>query len=366
MNEPIKVCYVLSYRDPRYIRARAQMAALSQCSELELISAVNTHKGLTRYLQTLWAVLKAKYKENPDVYILGFRGHELFWLIRLLVWRKPLIFDALMSPYAALKYENKSGRLGRALAPIVRLMESTALKYADFVLTDTQLHVNYYAQEFNVPTEKIMAIPVGAVEDATNVPITAKLEEPFTVLFYGSFLPLHGVDVIIRAASLLKDQPIHFDFIGGNSVQIKRLHVLCEQLGVQAYTHRAWVPFDQLIQNEIPQADLCLGGPFGSTPQARRVITTKTSQCLALAKPVVIGAIDEDVGFEDKVNCLLVEQGNPESLAKTIRWAYEHKKDLSNLGVRGKVLYQRSLSTQVILEKLTRAFEVIAIIKQKR
>jgi len=361
LKEPRKVCYILSYRDPQYIRARAQMAALKRHPGIELIPAVNKSKGAGRYFQTVWALLKVRYKKNPDIYILGFRGHELFWLVRVLVWRNPLIFDALMSPYAALRYENKSGRLGRVLAPIVRWIESTALKHSDMLITDTQLHVDYFVQEFGVSRGGILSVPVGADEVAIKEPSEAKPDGIFTVLFYGSFLPLHGVEVIIRAASFLQELPIRFDFIGGNKAQIKQLHKLCLGLGVHVYTHRAWVPFDQLVHTEIPNADLCLGGPFGNTPQARRVVTTKTSQCLALAKPVVIGVIDEDVGLEDKVNCLLVNQGSASSLADAILWGYEHNNRLNDIGARGQTLYQQRLSNKVILEQMEKVLELIEI-----
>lgn len=361
LKEPIRVCYILSYRDPRYIRARSQMAALMRCDGIELIPAVNTRKGLFRYFETLWAVLKVKHTKEPDVYILGFRGHEIFWLIRLLVWRKPLIFDALMSPYAALRYENKSGRFGRVLAPVVWWLESSALAHSDLLLTDTQLHVDYFVQAFGLNVDKFIAVPVGAEEAVVENALLAKPDRLFTVLFYGSFLPLHGVEIIVLAAALLKELPIRFEFIGGNKAQIKQFHSLCQQKGVQKYTHRAWVPFDQLIHAEIPNADLCLGGPFGDTPQARRVITTKTSQCLALAKTVVIGAIAEKKGFEDKVNCLLVEQGDPEALAKAICWGFEHKEQLNELGRRGHELYQERLSLKVIAVRLEKAIDQIII-----
>jgi len=330
-----------------------------RCPRIELFLAVNISKGFARYFQTVWALLKIRFTKNPDVYILGFRGHELFWLVRMLVWRKPLIFDALMSPSAALQYENKSGRLGRFFAPFARWLESAILDHSDLVITDTQLHADYFVQEFGLAPGKIVSVPVGAEENTINEPAEGLQTRRFSVLFYGSFLSLHGVEVIVHAASLLQALPIRFDFIGGNEAQIKQLHALCRQKGVRQYTHRVWVTFDQLVRTEIPNAGLCLGGPFGDTPQARRVITTKTYQCLALAKPVVIGSIAEKTGFVDKVNCLLVEQGCPEALAKAIAWGYEHKGHLSELGVRGQALYQDRLSLKIITAQLEKAIDQV-------
>lgn len=358
LKQPTKVCYILSYRDPQYIRASAQIRALARCSGLEVILATNSSKGVFRYPQTLWALLKAKFTEEPDLYILGFRGHEIFWLVRLLTRGKPLIFDALMSPYAALKFENKSGRIGRILAPMVRWLESDALRKSDIVLTDTQLHARFYSEEFGLAAEKIVVVPVGALEPNREICPSALVSSEFTVLFYGSFLPLHGVDIIVQAAGLLREYPIQFHFIGGDKKQVVNLLALCKKHDVARYTHRTWVPLDQLTQDEIPRASLCLGGPFGNTPQARRVITTKTSQCLALGKPTVIGNILEDIGFADKTNSLLVEQEKPEALAQAIRWCYEHPQELAQLGRRGQALYHEQLSVEVIATRLEHALKL--------
>lgn len=358
MTSPIKICYILSYRDPKYIRAQSQIAALSRYAGFEITLATNTRKGVLRYLQTAIALMKAKAQKKPDIYILGFRGHEIFWFVRWLTKGKPLIFDALMSPYAALKFENKSGRIGAIVAPIVRMLESQALKNADSVLTDTRLHQDFYKQEFAVGENKIFAVPVGAQEPSGIETLSRSNSNNFTVLFYGSFLPLHGVDIIVQAAGLLRAYPIQFQFIGGKGKQVAQLHDLCKAHQVTRYQHRCWVPFKQLIAQEIPQASLCLGGPFGNTPQAQRVITTKTSQCLALGRPTIVGKINEEIDFKDKVNCLLVEQGNPEALADSIRWCFENTKELVDIGKKGQALYQDHLSVAVIAKQLE------AIIKQ--
>jgi glycosyltransferase involved in cell wall biosynthesis len=346
------VAYVVSYGDPHYIRNRSLLKALGDMPEVKVAVARNARRGIWRYFETLHALLRLRATFTPDIYILGFRGHEIFWLVRFLTRGSPLAVDALMSPSAALAEENKAGLVGRLLAPLVKAFERSLLRRADLVLTDTRLHAEYLAHTFALPLAKICPLPVGAIEfDRDSMPNHADAGDPFRVLFYGSFLPLHGIDVIVAAAALLGDLPLVFDFIGGRTSQAKRLHRQCKSSNVR-HTHRQWVPFDQILRTEIPRASLCLGGPFGGTPQARRVVTGKTSQCLALAKATIIGRIDEDYGFIDKVNCLLVDQRDPKALANTIRWAYENRAILAGIGALGKALYEVRLSTRVIGEQL--------------
>lgn len=360
----LRVCFVLAYRAPDYIRGRSICTALRASERVTLFEVKNTDRGLFRYWQTIRALLHARKNHNPDVYLLGFRGHEIAWLVRWLVRGKPLVIDALMSPYASLSEESKLGRLGRVFARIWRPYERAILRASEGVLTDTEGHAHYYRCRFGVPAARILTLPVGAEERLFDGSATARSSaEPLRVLFYGSFLSLHGMDIILAAASRLAGQPIDFRFIGGTHAQATWLERRCDALGITRYTHARWVDFDRIVNDEIPSADLCLGGPFGGTPQALRVVTGKTSQCLALGRPTIVGKIEEDHGFIDQDNCLLVEQGDPDALAAAIGWAQANRDALDGIGERGRLLYEKRLSRAAIraalvpfLERLVPAY----------
>jgi len=359
-KRPIRLAYVLAYRAPDYIRSQSLLRALDKCPGIELLVARNRSTGMLRYLETWRALRQLRKAHNLDVYLLGFRGHEMFWPVRWLIRGKPLVFDALMSPSAALREENNAGVLGRLLAPLVNRFERGILQRANLVLTDTRQHALFYEAQFGLQKENILAIPVGAVETcvSSQTPTEAEIKQaPFSVLFYGSMLPLHGIDVIVAAAAQLTDVPIRFDFIGGKPRHARQLHRLCAAHGVTRYTHRQWVPMSRLVEYEIPHANICLGGPFGDTPQAQRVITSKSSQGLALGKATVIGSINEGYGFIDKYNCLLVPQADASALAAALRWSYENQGSLHAIGARGKRLYVEKLSIASIASALIPALQ---------
>ena len=349
----LKVCYVLAYRAPEYIRTRSILRALRATAGIEVFEAINQSSNAARYHETLRKAREIKEQVDPDIYLLGFRGHEFYWALRHLVGKKPIILDALMSPYASLSREGKHGKIGTIAAMGWKEIERSVLHNADLVLTDTLAHCKLFEHEFSIAPSKLLPIPVGAEEpepcsEQPNIEGAGLPTRQMSALFYGSFLPLHGVDIILEAASRLRDLPIRFDFIGGDSGQYSKLVASCAELGITQYTYRRWADFEELINTEIPYADICLGGPFGNTDQARRVITGKTSQCLALGKPTIIGEIDEKLGFIDKQDCLLVPQGNPEALAGALRWAYNHRAQLARIGERGRTLYAERLSIKVI------------------
>ncbi|WP_455230223.1 hypothetical protein [Geopseudomonas aromaticivorans] len=346
-----RICYVLSYRAPDYIRTRSILAALRDMDGIDLEIVINRQQGLSRYVETLQKLIKLDRQKKQDIFILGFRGHEIYWPVRWLIGNRPIIFDAMMSPYSALNEESKSGAIGRVLSKPWKAIEASILHNAEIVLTDTKLHATHFSETFGLPEKKIHPIPVGATTPIIQAHTTSP-EHEFSVLFYGSFLPLHGMETIIGAASLLRDLPIRFDFIGGSAKQAHNLHTLCDINSFTRYTHQAWIPYERLISETIPQATVCLGGPFGNTPQACRVVTGKTSQFLALGKATIIGNIREDYGFIDRENCLLVEQGNAQALAESLKWCISNREKLTKIGKAGQEIYKKNLSIDTIRKKL--------------
>lgn len=355
----MKVCYVLAYRAPAYIRTKSILGALQRLSDFVIFEAINERTGAFRYVETFQKTKEIKERHSPDVYVLGFRGHEFYWPLRHLVGDKPIVLDALMSPYASLSGEHKHGNIGSIGAIGLKPIERSILRDADLVLTDTPAHCRYYENEFSLPPHKLLSVPVGADERESPWQTPKHEANPppnqMRALFYGSFLPLHGIDVILEAAYKIRDLPIRFDFIGGDARQTRKLFASCQTRGITKFTHRRWVNFDKLINTEIPNADICLGGPFGNTDQARRVITGKTSQCLALGRPTIVGEIDDDMGLVDKTNCLLVPQGNAEALAEALDWAHSHPEELARIGKQGRAVYAEKLSIKVIGDLLGKA-----------
>lgn len=354
-----RVCYVLSYDDPNFPRTKSLVRALRALPGVELSVATNRRSNRLRYFETMFALLKLRVRVKPDCYILGFRGHEIFWLVRLIGWGRPLIFDELMSPSDALISEARFGLVGRVIGSCLSWIEGGILRSSSRILTDTEAQVHYLARRFNLPLEKITVVPVGADEER-SIPRRPATSNPLQVLFYGSFMPLHGIETMLQAVARLRQSAIHFTFVGGlGAAALRRFHARVKELQLDNLTYYPWGSFDDLINVHLASTDLCLGGPFGGTPQARRVITGKTLQCLCNGKAVVIGALVEDCGFVDQVNCLLVEQASPDALAEKLLWAVGHREELLHIGARGAELYLERYSTRRISSVLEEVLEEV-------
>ena len=313
IRSKLNLGFVLSYRAPKYIRMLTLRDALKSNPDVALHEAVNENPGYARYWQTIREILRIKARVNPAAWVVNFRGHEIYWLLRLIAGRRArLVFDELVSPYDAFVNERRTYPATSIISKMVYLVERSILANADIILTDSEYQAQYYAQLFRVPPAK-MRVVRGSVDEAVFTPQAPPRQhdfpEPFVIFTYGTFIPLQGMELLLDAAEQLKDLPVRFLIAGGKGRKLDRFLEVEKERGLVNITHLEWINFSEL-PSYMRGASLCLGGPFGGTSQAMRVITGKALQFLACACPTVVGLSDETRSFfTDKLDCLLVEQG---------------------------------------------------------
>src|SRR5690606_25595076 len=108
-----------------------------------------------------------------------------------------------------------------------------------------------------------------------GVAMEAGVKTRFNVLFYGQFIPLHGVKTIIRAARLCDDASIHWIVIGTGQEAAMMDAELAEK-PLANLTRIPWVEYEKLYE-QIEAADVCLG-IFGSSAKAGHVVPNKVYQ----------------------------------------------------------------------------------------
>ncbi len=87
-----------------------------------------------------------------------------------------------------------------------------------------------------------------------------------------------------KRPSRLQDQAdIEFRLIG-QGPEYHRVRALADQLKLDNVQFLPPIPLEDLA-DEISQADICLGGHFGPSQKAGRVIPGKIYQILAMARP---------------------------------------------------------------------------------
>jgi glycosyltransferase involved in cell wall biosynthesis len=202
---------------------------------------------------------------------------------------RPLVFDPLAARYETKVLDRRRAAPDSPAAWWNMRIDRAAFALPDLVLADTETHKSYYLQAYGVRPDKIEVLPLGYDEELFRpgrAPATAGNGGMFTVLFFGSFLPLHGVEVIVEAARLVArvDPSVRFRIIGSGQT-LPAVREAAEASGLRTVEFLGWRPASA-IPEAIAAADLCLG-IFGRTEKARRVVPHKIFQSMGMGRVVI-------------------------------------------------------------------------------
>ena len=95
------------------------------------------------------------------------------------------------------------------------LLDKYSAKLSDICLFDTNEHIKHFSENFALNPSKFRRIFVGADDDIFYPRKVKRKDDGFTVFWYGTYIPLHGAEHIVRAAKILeKDKDIRFIMVG--------------------------------------------------------------------------------------------------------------------------------------------------------
>jgi len=349
----MKIAIISCYDQIDYIRALTLRTAFAAAKDVQTVVVKNKHKGLLRYAEVPLRILRCKFTERPDAWVIVFRGYEMLPFVLMIKGRAPLIFDEYINP-AEYMYEHDwpimTGLLGKAFLWWYRGL----LRRCRFVLADTQAHAEYSTALTKLEPAKYLALPVGT-EEALFYPqaATHKASKTFRVFYYGVMRRLYGLEYLLEAAVMLgKTHPnVEFTISDPRGDQTPAIEAAVAK-GARIKIHAGWIPFETLPKRMI-ESDLNIGGPFGKTLQSQFVIATKTYQSLACAVPTMVAKNrTAKEGFVDRQNCLLVPQGDAKAIADAVGWAADHPEKLAGIGRAGRGLFESHFSEKVIVQKV--------------
>jgi glycosyltransferase involved in cell wall biosynthesis len=208
-------------------------------------------------------------------------------------------------------------RSGSLRARLLFRLELLACRLARVIVLDTRAHADLFAHLYKVPADRLAAVFVGAEEAAFALPVPRLAPENARplVLFYGQFIPLHGIATIVEAALSVRGRAFDWQIIGQGQ-EAPRIDALLEAEGrAAAHMERiGWVDYARL-QGCMAEADVCLG-IFGTSDKASRVIPNKVFQALAAGMPLITrdSPAMRELAPDDQPGLYLVEAGDPAAL----------------------------------------------------
>ena len=235
-------------------------------------------------------------------------------------------------------------------------IDRAAFASAGLILADTAAHKNYYCRTYGLKADKVAVLPVGYDDEFFKPrqdrakPAMGGRAGRFEVLFCGSFLPLHGADVIIEAAKIAAamDPSVHFKFIGSG----RTLGAVRERAaGLTNVEFLGWRPAGE-IPSIIEAADICLG-IFGRTDKARRVVPHKIFQSLGMGKALITARTPAaEEFFKHGETLFFCDEPLPESLAAAVLRLKNDAALRAGIAERGYALVKKEFSPRAIGRKL--------------
>lgn len=247
--------------------ARLLLANLG--SALRLLSSAGSRRGWT-------------YAPYPSIFLLWW----LSWLPRGI--RPRVVADAYISIWDAAFRDRGFGPERGAASRLMKWFEGRALRAAALVFVDTVANRDWMHEDFRIPLERLRAVPLAIDERVFDGPVqraAAPGNEVTRVLYLGTLVPLHGIQVIVQAAEKLSPaMGLAFDFVGdGRDAELIR--PLVEPPRPRVTWSRRWHS-EREAARLLQQADISLG-VFGGAGKASRVLPFKVYLSLAAGTPVV-------------------------------------------------------------------------------
>ncbi|MCQ2081979.1 MAG: glycosyltransferase [Lachnospiraceae bacterium] len=320
-----------------YIRNVQELSIIK--SYAKSVTTIGSYKMnyLCRLIYVFFKLLFINTK-NFDIIFVGFAPQLVIPIFHRKLRKKYIIEDFFISLYDTCcfdrKYFEPTSRTGNFLYDL----DKKTIASADFIISDTNAHKDYFVTEFHVnDSEKIHTLYLEAdfsLIESTNDALIKKGPVPYEstdsqyhVLYFGSILPLQGVNIILNAINILKyDKNIRFTIIGPLPKSIRLSAPRRDNI-----TYINWLSNDELYEY-IRSADLCLAGHFSSDiAKASRTIPGKAYIYQALNKPMILGdnSANHEIFTSTEPNIFFVPMGNHIELAKLIHSIYLKEKSQS-------------------------------------
>ena len=179
----------------------------------------------------------------------------------------------------------------------------------------------------------------------------------FKILFAGNIGQAQGLDIILEAAFLLKDDCPKLNFvILGQGLQLNDLRAKAKDVGLKNVHFIPPVQINE-VGKFLNSADALLVH-LNADPLFEITIPGKTQAYMAVGKPLLMGVRGDAANLVSKANCgICVEPQNPASLAEAAkRLMLLTTADLKSLGENSRSFYDEHLSVKIGVDSFSRVF----------
>ncbi len=314
MDFPNRRVLFVTTKNLDYLRNTQEIELLKQAGAQVTVIGSADKSYVKRLLSVYWRLLATKRSSFDEAFI-GFAPQLVVPFFKRKFRQKPLYIDFFISMYDTLCLDRQKFKPHSVFGKLLKSIDAATLRAADHIVCDTNAHGAFFADELGADRNKLHTVYLKADESIyyPRAKDTAR-DNRFTVLYFGSILPLQGVDIVLKAADALKDRKdLRFIIIG----PIKDTFEKPQSTAIEYYD---WLSQSDLA-DMIAQSDLCLAGHFHPTiGKAHRTIPGKAYIYKAMEKPMILGdnPANHELHSEHDEGIYYVPMGDANALAARI------------------------------------------------
>jgi glycosyltransferase involved in cell wall biosynthesis len=275
----------------------------------------------------------------------------------------PLIYDYFISKFQTYYSDRKVFSHENKLFKLLKYAFLYCLDYfecllSDKIILDTNTHIKYFNVKFNLRKNKFRRIFVGAepIFRISNKLVKKREDnDKIKVGFWGTYIPLHGIEFIIKAANILKDDKRIIFSLLGRGQTYKKILELAESLKLKNLEFHDIVPLKQL-PNFISECDIALG-IFGKGEKALCVIPNKIFEAIQMKIPIITSntpAINELLSHRE--NIFLCQRADPKSISEGILELVNNQELRFKIADNAYQVYKEKTCLKCISNDLARFF----------
>ena len=290
---------------------------------------------------------------NKDVYFVGYMGHFLVIYIRIFS-KKPIVFDYYISIHDMICEDRKLFKSDSLIGKLTFWMDKRSLELADVVILDTTQFIKAAVRNYGIDEKKFVRLPLAVNEEKIFPKKVKRHKEMFTMVYMGSYIPFHGVDIVMKAAKILeeKGEEIHFLMLGKGQTYEASV-ALAKEFHLQNIEFIDYVSMEEL-NNYYNASDITLGA-FGESIRGKECITNKAYESFALGKPhLTLETPAMKELFQENKTIFFVPDSTVESLVQKILEIKNSEALQEYVAKNAAALYQNTLSNArvtALLEK---------------
>jgi glycosyltransferase involved in cell wall biosynthesis len=253
--------------------------------------------------------------KRPDLVVFLYPGHLDACVLGPIarIRRIPTVLDVFISLYDTVVSDRGLSSSRSPIALATRTLDTLACWSVRTVVVDTPEHAEFFSRFTRRGRRHFAVLWVGAEEARFVTAVDPGDDAP--ILWYLTYIPLHGFETVARAAALLADDNRVFRLVGDGQRR-EAAEQLAGELGLTNMEFVAPVPESEL-PGEIARSSICLG-VFGTSDKAARVVPNKVFQCAAAGRAVITADTPANTrAFGDAL--VTVRAGDAPALADAIR-----------------------------------------------